>query len=73
MHLSSYMGRNQSAPEQPLSLHCVLFGAVDMPLHVGSRHETPPPLGTDWNIGVANASGSSRIGPARLLTVQLPR
>jgi hypothetical protein len=42
MHLGLDMGRNQPALEQPLGLHRVLLGAVDMLLHLCSRHATPP-------------------------------
>ena len=54
MHLGFDMGRNQSALEQPLGLHRVLLGAVDMRLHLRGRHETHLlRFNTGWNLGAA--------------------
>ena len=43
MHLGFDMGRQKPALQQPLGLHCVLFGAIHMRTHLRSRHESPPP------------------------------
>ena len=43
MHLGLDMGRNKHALEQPLGLHRVLLGAIDVRLPLFYPHETPPP------------------------------